>query len=50
MNGIVIRPRHLVIALVAAPFLAFGAYIACLVTLTIVREVVPEVVRAMQGI
>jgi hypothetical protein len=50
MNGIVIRPRHLVIALAAAPFLAFGAYIAWLVVPIIVSEVVPEVVRAMQGI
>ncbi len=50
MNGILIRPRHFVIALVAAPFLAFGAYIAWLVVPMIVREVVPEVMRAVQGI
>ncbi len=50
MNGILIRPRHLVIALAALPFQAFGAYIAWLVVPIVVREVVPEVVRAAQGI
>jgi len=50
MNGIVIRPRHMIIALAAAPFLAFGAYMAWLVVPIVVREVVPEVVRAVQGI
>lgn len=50
MDAIHIRPRYLVMALMAAPFLAFGAYVAWLVVPVVIREVVPEVVRAVNGI
>jgi hypothetical protein len=43
----VISARHIVVALIAAPFLAFGAYVAWLVVPIVIREVVPEVIRAV---
>jgi len=50
MNGIHIQPRHLIIALFAAPVLAFAGYITWLVVPAVIREVVPAVVRAVRGI
>ncbi|MGA2356385.1 MAG: hypothetical protein ABSG02_17965 [Terriglobales bacterium] len=43
----VISARHIVVALIATPFLAFGAYVAWLVVPIVIREVVPTVVRAV---
>jgi hypothetical protein len=43
----VISTRHILVALITAPFLAFGAYVAWLVVPTVIREVVPTVVRAV---
>ncbi len=45
MNSI--SPRHVLIAAIAAPFLVFGVYVAWLVVPTVIREVVPAVVRAV---
>ncbi len=45
MNSI--STRHILIAALAAPFLAFGAYVASLVVPIVIREVVPAVVRAV---
>lgn len=50
MNAIHAQHRYLALALIAAPFLAFGAYVAYLVVPVIVREVVPEVVRVVKSI
>jgi hypothetical protein len=47
MNAICIQPRHLLVALIATPFVAFGAYVAWLVVPVVIREVVPEVIRAV---
>ena len=47
MNPPHIRVSYFIMSLVAAPILAFGAYIAWLVVPVVVREVVPEVVRAV---
>ncbi len=47
MNIAHIQFRYLIMSLLAAPFLALGAYIAWLVVPVVVREVVPEVVRAV---
>ena len=41
------RFAYLLTILLAAPLLAFAAYIAWLVVPVVVREVVPEVVRAV---
>lgn len=45
MNSI--STRHILLAAIAAPFLAFGAYVAWLVVPVVIREVVPSVVRAV---
>ncbi|HSZ60527.1 MAG TPA: hypothetical protein VK828_01940 [Terriglobales bacterium] len=45
MNSI--SARHVLIAAIATPFLAFGAYVAWLVVPIVIREVVPVVVRAV---
>ncbi len=50
MNTAHIRFRYLIMGLMAAPFLGFAAYIAWLVVPVVVREVVPEVVRAVANI
>ena len=50
MHAIQIRPGYIVMGLIAAPFLAFGACVAWLVTPVIIREVVPEVIRAVKGV
>lgn len=42
-----IRFNFLIMSLLLAPFLAFAGYIASLVVPVVVREVVPEVVRAV---
>jgi hypothetical protein len=47
MSAVCIQPRHLIMALIAAPFLAFGAYVGWLVVPVIIREVVPAVVQAV---
>ena len=47
MNAICIQPRHLLVALITTPFVAFGAYVAWLVVPVVIREVVPEVIRAV---
>jgi len=49
MNAIHIRSSYLAMILIAAPFLAFGTYIAWLVVPVVMREVVPEVVRVVTG-
>ncbi len=41
--------RHVLMAAIAAPFLAFGAYVAYLVVPVVIREVVPEVIRAVMN-
>lgn len=41
--------RALAIALISAPIVAFAAYIAWLVVPVVIREVVPEVIRAVKG-
>ena len=50
MAGIHIQLRHIIIALAAAPILLFAGYVAWLVVPAVVREVVPVVVRAVNGI
>jgi TRAP-type mannitol/chloroaromatic compound transport system permease small subunit len=45
MNAI--SARHVVMALIATPFLAFGAYVAWLVVPIVIREAVPVVIRAV---
>jgi|HubBroStandDraft_4_1064222.scaffolds.fasta_scaffold00696_4 hypothetical protein len=45
MNSI--STRTVLLAAIAAPFLAFGAYVAWLVVPIVIREVVPEVIRAV---
>lgn len=45
MNSI--STRDVVLAVIAAPFLAFGAYVAWIVVPIVIREVVPSVVRAV---
>jgi hypothetical protein len=47
MNAICIQPRHLLVALIATPFVAFGAYVTWLVVPVVIREVVSEVIRAV---
>ncbi|HYK35847.1 hypothetical protein [Alloacidobacterium sp.] len=42
-----IRFSYLMMSLVVAPFLALAAYVAWLVVPIVVREVVPEVIRAV---
>ena len=45
-----IRFNYLITSLLLTPFVAFAAYIAWLVVPVVVREVVPEVVRAVTNI
>ncbi|HEY4842436.1 MAG TPA: hypothetical protein VIH78_10745 [Terriglobales bacterium] len=45
MNSI--STRYVLLTAIAAPFLAFGAYVAWLVVPIVIREVVPEVIRAV---
>jgi len=47
MSAIYIRPQHLLMALIAVPTLAFGAYVAWPVVPVVIREVVPVVIRAI---
>ena len=47
MNAICIQPRYLLTVLMATPFVAFAAYVAWLVVLVLIREVVPEVARTV---
>lgn len=42
-----IRFGYLIMSLAAVPFLAFAAYISWLVVPVVIREVVPEVIRAV---
>jgi hypothetical protein len=44
MNAI--STRRVPMAAIAAPFVAFGVYVAWLVVPIVIREVVPEVIRA----
>jgi hypothetical protein len=41
------KTSYLLMGLAATPFLAFAGYVAWLVVPIVVREVVPEVVRAV---
>ena len=45
-----IRFNYLITSLLLTPFVAFAAYIAWLVVPVVVREVAPEVVRAVTNI
>jgi hypothetical protein len=47
MHSTAIRARDALLILLAAPFLAYGAYIAWLVVPIVIREVVPVVVRTV---
>jgi hypothetical protein len=47
MHATYIRPRYLLMILIAAPFLAFGTCIAWHVVSNVIRQVVSEVVRAV---
>jgi hypothetical protein len=48
MSAIESQEGYLVIALIATAFLAFAAYVTRLGVPVIIREVVPEVVRAVK--
>ena len=50
MNAVHPPIRNLLIALIAAPIVALAAYVTWLVVPVVIREVVPEVVRAVKGI
>ncbi len=50
MNPIHIQDGFLLMAITATAFLAFAAYITRLVVPVVIREVVPEVVRAVKDI
>jgi hypothetical protein len=50
MNATDLRSRHLMMVLIAVPFVTFGAYVAWLVAPVVIREVVHEVVRIVKTI